>query len=267
MQMRDAVGSHRFFPRAAVLVALLAGIGSGGGQTRVQAEIRAAPNCAPITIDIGHTPEKPGATSARGAPEHAFNRRFAIELRQALAEQTRYRVELAYGGRQDLDVHRRAKIIEGLTSGVLLSIHHDSVQPKYLQSWDHDGGKQRYSDRFSGFSLFVSGLAPAFIESAALGQTIGQQLVDAGFAPSLHHAEPIPGERRPLINAGIGLYRYDALAVLRYARVPAVLIELGIIVNRRDEERLGDAAYRKRLQGAIVAAMRRFCATDSARRE
>ena len=238
----------------------------GSGEFAVRAESRAGQSCSPVMIDIGHTPRHPGATSASGAPEHTFNRRFATELMQALGAQTNYRVELAYGGRPDLDVHRRAKIIAGVDRGVLLSIHHDSVQPKYLQSWDHQGRTQRYSDRFSGFSLFVSGLAPGFIESAALGQTIGQQFVEAGFSPTLHHNEKLPGENRPLINEGLGLYRFDELAVLRYAKVPAVLIELGIIVNRRDEERLNDVAYRKRLQSAIVSAMRRFCETHSAGR-
>jgi N-acetylmuramoyl-L-alanine amidase len=222
-------------------------------------------NCAPIRLDIGHTPKGPGATSARGVGEHSFNRRFVLELKQALSQETRYPVELAYGGREDLGVHRRAQFIKAMTSGILLSIHHDSAQPRYLEPWLHNGRPQRHTDRFSGFSLFVSGQAQSFAESIALAKAIGGRFVAAGASPTLHHSEPPPGENRPLIDAGLGLYRFDELAVLRYAKVPAVLIELGVIVNRRDEEKLNDIAYRRRLQGAIVAALRRFCEPHSAR--
>ena len=61
--------------------------------------------------------------------------------------------------------------------------------------------------------------------------------------------------------------RFDELAVLRHAKVPAVLIELGVIANRAEEEKLSDAGYRRQLQSAVVSAMRRFCDTQSARKE
>jgi len=253
---------RRLRPALGLALALAAGWSCNAG-----AATSGPRTCAPITLDIGHTPKAPGATSARGLKEHDFNLRFAAELKQALADRTGYPVEMAYRGRQDLTVYRRAQIIKTMTSGILLSIHHDSAQPRYLESWTYHDRKQRYTDRFSGFSLFVSGQAPSFVESTALARAIGEQFVDAGFSPTLHHNEPLPGEARPLINPALGVYRFDELAVLRYAKVPAVLIELGVIVNRAEEEKLSDAGYRKRLQGAIVSAMRRFCDTQSARKE
>jgi N-acetylmuramoyl-L-alanine amidase len=43
----------------------------------------------------------------------------------------------------------------------------------------------------------------------------------------LHHAEPVAGESRELIDRALGIYRYDELAVLRTATMPAVLFEAG----------------------------------------
>ena len=81
----------------------------------------------------------------------------------------------------------------------------------------------------------------------------------AGFAPSLHHAELIPGEGRPLLNPYLGLYRFDGLAVLRTATMPAALLEAGIIVNPAEEQALRTPAHLDRLSNAVAAGIQRFC--------
>ena len=53
----------------------------------------------------------------------------------------------------------------------------------------------------------------------------------AGEKPSLYHAEPIAGENRPLLDRRLGVHRFDGLAVLKTATMPAVLVEAGVIVN------------------------------------
>jgi N-acetylmuramoyl-L-alanine amidase len=80
---------------------------------------------------------------------------------------------------------------------LLVSIHHDSVQPHYLETWEFEGEDRHYSDRFSGYALFVSrdNLFPA--ESLRCASTIGAALQARGYPPSYYHAEPIPGENRP----------------------------------------------------------------------
>jgi hypothetical protein len=60
-------------------------------------------------------------------------------------------------------------------------------------------------------------------------------LTERGLAYSAHHAEPIRGEGRQLIDKALGIYRYDQLFVLRFNAAPAVLLEAGIIVNCADE--------------------------------
>jgi N-acetylmuramoyl-L-alanine amidase len=41
--------------------------------------------------------------------------------------------------------------------------------------------------------------------------------------------------RRELVDATNGVYRYDQLIVLRTTQMPAVLLEAGSIVNRKEE--------------------------------
>ena len=65
---------------------------------------------------------------------------------------------------------------------------------------------------------------------------------------------------RKLLDAERGIYRFDELVVLRSATMPAVLLEAGVIVNRAEEARLRQPAYRQRIATAISTALRAYCA-------
>jgi hypothetical protein len=77
--------------------------------------------------------------------------------------------------------------------------------------------------------------------------------------PSLHHAEKIPGESREPLDEKLGIYRFDDLVVLKSARMPAVLFEAGVIVNRNEELLLRSATHQKKLASALAGAVADFC--------
>jgi N-acetylmuramoyl-L-alanine amidase len=104
---------------------------------------------ATIALDVGHSPRKSGAASARGVPEFGFNQALVQAVRDAL-EARGVTVVMIPGG----DLRARAAAARG--ADLLLSIHHDSVQPRYLEDWQFAGKQHRMSDRFSGYSVFVS---------------------------------------------------------------------------------------------------------------
>ena len=75
----------------------------------------------------------------------------------------------------------------------------------------------------------------------------------------MHHAEDIPGERRHLVDAGRGIYNIDFL-VVKETKMPAILLEAGIIVNREDELKLESQQYRQRINNSISKAISIFFA-------
>ena len=77
----------------------------------------------------------------------------------------------------------------------------------------------------------------------------------SGFAASRYHAEPEPGENRPFADEVNGVHYFDNLAVLNTAKIPALLFEAGVIVNRDEEMRLRDPAVRKRISESIATAV------------
>jgi len=60
-------------------------------------------------------------------------------------------------------------------------------------------------------------------------------------------------------NVTLGLYRFNDLEVLKTAPMPAALLEIGIIVNRREEQEIRDGPYHKLVAAALVKAIRGLC--------
>jgi N-acetylmuramoyl-L-alanine amidase len=217
-----------------------------------------------VAIDIGHTRQRPGATSARGAGEWQFNAALARNVADALSRAGIEPIVLNPAG-DAIDLHERPRAARRSGASLLVSIHHDSVQPRYLSRWIWQGREQAYSDAFSGYGLFVSSRNAQPDESRAVAVAIGEALLASGLRPSLHHAEPIAGEGRSLIDARIGLYRYDELVVLAEAPMAAVLIEAGVIVNRDEELRVATPSYEHEVGQAVLAGAAGHCARRAAR--
>lgn len=221
--------------------------------------IAAAQHChadeAPlIAIDVGHSKLRPGAISARGKPEFEFNAELARVIRQTLSSRNVRNFLIGDNGTVvDLQGRTSTASIEGAT--FFLSVHHDSAQPQYLDTWEWQGIKRRYGDQFSGFSLFVSRKNPQGEVSLKCARMIGAALKQGGLSPSAHHAEHISGENREWADQSAGVYYFDDLVVLKTAKMPAVLIEAGVIVNRDEELNVQQSSMRTAIASAITQGL------------
>jgi len=207
---------------------------------------------ASIAIDVGHYLEKPGVISARGVTEFEYNLQLSREISESLRRAGHKVILIGDDGLAD-NLGRRAPRASGMD--LFISIHHDSVQPRFLSVWEHEGETLNYSDKFAGFSLFVSRLNGHTDASLRCASAIGAALKGAGFTPSRYHADPVLGENRPFADEANGVHYFDNLAVLKTAGIPALLFEAGVIVNRDEELRMRDPAVRQRIAGAIVSAV------------
>lgn len=196
---------------------------------------------ASLALDVGHSIARPGATSASGVGEFAFNLALGTEVARSLAE-----IVIKKVGFDGQMASLTARTAGAGDARLFLSIHHDSVQPQYLP----------VAGRFAGYSLFVSRKNVDPKGSLACATAIADQLQGIGRRPSLHHAEAIPGERRPLADAARGIYWFDDLVVLRTAQQPAVLFEAGVIVNPNEEVLLANDQARKAIAGAVARGVK-----------
>jgi N-acetylmuramoyl-L-alanine amidase len=222
-------------------------------------------NCARSTfrvvVDVGHTVDVPGAMSARGVPEYAFNLQLARDVKQALLdagfEQTVLMITATAPWR---GLFERAVRANAMHANLFIAIHHDSVPDNLKHEWEYAGQKNEFNDDYPGYALFISNDNADPAGSLLFGSMLGRELEHRGLHYTPHYTLALMGHRRRiLVDAEAGVYRYDQLIVLRQTRMPALLLEAGSIVNREEIE-LSTPERRSLTSAAVAAAVANFCA-------
>jgi N-acetylmuramoyl-L-alanine amidase len=214
-----------------------------------------------IVLDVGHTAESEGATSARNVPEFNFNLRLAQRIEEKLKAagfaETRL---LVTQGKARPSLVKRVAAADNLHASLFLSIHHDSVPDKLLENWEFEGKKSHFSDRFSGYSVWVSRDNPDFKTSFSFAELVGKEMKAQGLQYAKQYTQPIMGRyQHPLLDKETGVYGHDQLVVLRSTRMPAVLLEAGSIINRDEELKMDSAEHRNIISSGVTAAVKEFC--------
>jgi len=214
-----------------------------------------------IVLDVGHTAESEGAISARNIAEFVFNLRLAQRIEEKLkAEGFAETRLLLTEGKARPSLVKRVAAANNLHADLFLSIHHDAVPNKLLEDWEFEGRKGHFSDRFSGYSVFVSRNNPDFRTSLAFAELIGKEMKAQGLQYAKQYTQAIMGRyQHPLLNKETGVYSYDELVVLRKTRMPATLLEAGSIINRDEELKMSSPERRDIISGGVTAAVKEFC--------
>jgi N-acetylmuramoyl-L-alanine amidase len=211
-----------------------------------------------VAVDVGHSKARKGAISATGIGEYDFNESLARLLLSKVPRASGIKLSLINETADEMSLEDRTKAAKVMGADLLISIHHDSVLPEYLTPWTQNGRCLFHCDRFHGFAVFYSERNHDPGRSLQFAKLLGTALVRRNFSPSQHHAEMMKGEGKAVVDAHIGVFRYDGLAVLKNAEMPAVLLECGIIVNRQEEKRLRDDVYKSRIVAAILKSIEVF---------
>src|SRR5207302_3553070 len=193
--------------------------------------------------------------------EFAFNLRLAKQIAEKLkAEGFAETRLLLTEGKARRSLVNRVAAANDLRADLFLSIHHDSVPNKFLEDWEFEGKKSRFSDRFSGYSVFVSRDNPDFKTSLSFAELIGKEMKAQGLDYARQYTQAIMGRyQHPLLNRETGVYSYDQLVVLRTSRMPAVLLEAGSIINRDEEIKMNSPERRNIISSGVTAAVKEFC--------
>jgi len=214
-----------------------------------------------IVVDVGHTAESEGAISSRKVPEFVFNLRLARRIEEKLkAEGFAETRLLVTEGKARPSLAKRVAAANNLHANLFLSIHHDSVPDSMLENWEFEGKKSHFSDRFSGYSVFVSRNNPDFKTSLSFAELIGKEMRAQGLQYAQQYTLAVLGRyRHPLLDSETGVYSYDKLIVLKSTRMPAVLLEAGSIINRDEELKMDSPERRDIISSAVAMAAKDFC--------
>src|SRR5262249_17395664 len=101
-----------------------------------------------------------------------------------------------------------------------------------------------------GHSIFFSNENVDPAASLLFGQLLGEQLQGRGLQYTPHYIEKFMGHRqRLLVDAKVGVYRYDQLIVLRTTQMPALWLRAGRTTNRK-----GDLGWNSRGRQSLIGA-------------
>lgn len=192
-----------------------------------------------ILIDAGHGGVDPGATGPSGVHEKEITLAIAVELERLLNQAAVFTVmvrrddrDLADPAEENLmvrkrqDLQRRVEMAASSDSDLYLSIH-----ANYFPSPIWSGAQTFYYD----------------------GKEEGQRL-----------AVNIQNELVRQLGPNTRVARPGNFRVLRETAMPAALIEVGFLSNPREDERLADPEYQRRVAAAIFSGILNYLAeTDS----
>lgn len=208
-------------------------------------------------LDSGHTIKEPGALGIRGEYEKTYNDLLVKELASLLAEEQGIDLFLSGVSASDISLKERVDLANQNSVDLLLSIHHNSVSEKKLELAVLNGSSiAKSKEPVSGYSIFVSqenkALTKSILFATELGQAMEQINRRAFDAKRSHELKP----QQRLMNKRFSIYQFDHLGILRGANMPAILFEVGFIVDSVDEAFV--SSKRSLIAKQIVKAINKY---------
>lgn len=231
-----------------------------------------APTTAPdefrpvVVIDAGHGGDDPGAPGQNGAWEKDVTLAAAQELAELLKAGGRYEVvltrdadaELGRDKRTDLD--KRIELAREAKADLFVSLHADAHNQKSVRGTSvytlSDKGTKRSARESRGrgdfHNVYDLDIADHPPEVGGILYDLAQRTTMTESSKFADYLIRNLAETTPLLN---NTHRTADYRVLLAPDVPAVLLELGFLSNKKDEANLTSKVWRKRTMTAVAGAI------------
>ena len=217
-----------------------------------------------IVLDPGHGGVDPGTHGQSGIYEKHITLLAAREFKAMLEKTGQYRVILTRNRDIFIRLRDRTTIARDAGADLFISIHADAIKNRKVRGLsvytlsetasDKEAAglaeKENKSDLIAGIDLSdktpeVANILIDLTQRESMNQS-------ARFATGL--VKELARKTKLLRNT----HRFAGFVVLKAPDVPSVLIELGFLSNRRDEQALIRKSYRAKLGKAIVEAINNY---------
>ncbi len=219
-----------------------------------------------VVIDPGHGGIDAGATGENGLQEKEITLAFALEVARSLREGNRVEPVLTRSSDEFLSLSERVEFARAHQAGLLVSIHADTVRQDYVR------GATVYTLSDDASDALAAAVAERENRSDILaGLAIQDQPDDVANILfdlarretknlSVRFARSLVGELETFLPLNKSPWRRAAFRVLKAPDVPSVLLELGYLSNRDDEELLTSVEWRRKGADRIARSIEAFMA-------
>ncbi|MCX5700085.1 MAG: N-acetylmuramoyl-L-alanine amidase [Candidatus Omnitrophica bacterium] len=209
-----------------------------------------------VVIDAGHGGNDPGAIGRTGLREKDVNLDIAKRL-AALLKSEGVEVVLTRSSDRYIPLDTRVQITNNSKADLFISVHSNANRSRSMNGFEiyyvatsvSDSTRAMIAARSSSLNLENADFAS---HSLALKAMLWDMIYTYDRAESIYLGRSICrsiGDNLDVRVIGVKNARY---VVLRGARMPAILIEVGFLSNSQEERMLRNAAYRAKIAQGIL---------------
>ncbi len=214
-----------------------------------------------VVIDPGHGGVDPGATGVSGSREKRITLQVANELKRQLEATGRYEVVLTRN--RDVFVRLRERVASAQRAGadLFISLHADTIDNRKVKGASVYTLSEGASDKEAGQLAAKENKADiiAGLDLSELDDDLSAILIDLtqreAMNESARFANMLIAEVRQATTVLQKTHRFAGFAVLKAPDVPSVLIEMGYLSNRLDEQNLTSKAHQAKIAAAILRSI------------
>ncbi|VAW16150.1 N-acetylmuramoyl-L-alanine amidase [hydrothermal vent metagenome] len=211
-----------------------------------------------ILIDPGHGGIDGGAKTPDGIEEKTLTLAFAKQLQQVLISSGRFDVALSRDDDRFIQLGERVQLARANNADLFISIHADTFEDATIRGasiYTRDEQATDILDKVLADQENKADLLAGFVKQDASEAVVGL-LVDLMRREmrrqSYLAAKAILQQLRPTIRVRRFPLRRAGFFVLQSPDVPSILLELGFLSNRADENNLISPSWRLRMSEAVA---------------
>lgn len=220
-----------------------------------------------VVLDAGHGGVDPGAIGASGIYEKDVTLAMVREVKRQLEASGRYRVVLTRDDDTFVRLRDRIARARAADAELFVSIHADAMRNRETRGASIYTLSENASDDEAAALATRENRADiiAGVDLSHENKTVMNILIDLAQRETMNHSASFAGLVVEELGREIQLvplkpHRFAGFAVLRAPDVPSVLIELGYLSNRSDEQLLTRPHYRTKVAASLARAIDRYFA-------
>jgi len=217
-----------------------------------------------VVIDPGHGGKDPGAVSRYGTKE----KHIVLDISKRLKRQLERNGLTVYLTREKdifIPLYKRASFANGKKANLFISVHANAARRSRAKGFEVFYLSEATDDNARALAA-VENKALEFEEASAGGtrgslspnQTVYDLMLSENRRVSkelAYYIYNITSDEMGMKKRGVKGARF---AVLKGALMPAVLVEVGFLTNRREESKLKTSSFRNRIANAITDSIMKY---------